>query len=448
MNNKIITLASMLCPVLFAVIRPLNLSLQQSLITGCLLMVIIWWSTNAVKKIPACIVLLSSFIILKGAPLKVIFSFPLSENFILIVISYLFSQAVVKSGLVEHFIYPFLKKYATNPLKTIILISILFLLTAYAIPQPVARVILIASIFREYFKSTNMNELTQGALLYGVFLLFHITNNFMIASDLVVNTSVISFAQSNYTTMDWIIAMFLPSTFYLITVIFVFLILFKKELKTDPIVSSYTSSKEPLNRQEKTSAAIILATMVLWMFSPLLNLNVTLITVISTVILFIIGLLKKEDLKSIDITTLVFFTAAFSIGGVMKSCGAAEILFSQLKTLFPAEAGNLYLFYLITISMAVHMVLGSNTTTLSVVIPGFVMITAGLYSNELVMLLATVCVVTHAILPFHSVGLTVGAMNNFFPTKYITRYGLIATFVVYFAIYCIYVPWWRFIGLL
>lgn len=56
---------------------------------------------------------------------------------------------------------------------------------------------------------------------------------------------------------------------------------------------------------------------------------------VATGILFGLGMLHKEDLRTIDVTTLIFLTAAFSIGGVMKSCGAADKVFGVLQGIFP-----------------------------------------------------------------------------------------------------------------
>ena len=56
--------------------------------------------------------------------------------------------------------------------------------------------------------------------------------------------------------------------------------------------------------------AIIAATVVLWMTHSLHGINNTLITVAATLLLFAVGILHREDLRTIDVTTLIFLTAA------------------------------------------------------------------------------------------------------------------------------------------
>jgi len=161
--KKLLIILSILIPGIFALISPLGLSRHQALTTAVLLITISWWSANLVKKIPASLFLLCAFAILQSAPIKTIFSFPLSENFYLIIITYLFSQGIANSGLIDIFLYPILKKYATTPVKIILCMVVVFYLTIYIIPQPIARLILIASVFKVYFDKTDMLENTRHA---------------------------------------------------------------------------------------------------------------------------------------------------------------------------------------------------------------------------------------------------------------------------------------------
>ena len=122
---------------------------------------------------------------------------------------------------------------------------------------------------------------------------------------------------------------------------------------------------------------VILATVLLWMTSGLWGKNIvlfgyitanTIVTIISTVILFAMKTIGKKDFSAIDIVTLIFLSAAFAIGGVMKACGAADVVFGQFRSIFPDHFSVFYLMLIILVGMLLHMVLGSNTTTLSVIV--------------------------------------------------------------------------------
>ena len=65
----------------------------------------------------------------------------------MIVITYLFSQAISNSGLIERIFQPALLRFVHTPFQCLIAIVILFYLTMYVIPQPLARLIIVAAMF-------------------------------------------------------------------------------------------------------------------------------------------------------------------------------------------------------------------------------------------------------------------------------------------------------------
>ena len=71
-----------------------------------------------------------------------------------------------------------------------------------------------------------------------------------------------------------------------------------------------------------------------WVTYSCHGINSTLIACVSTACMFAIKVLEKKDFKAIDVTTLIFLTAAFCIGGVMKACGAADIVFGKIGVIF------------------------------------------------------------------------------------------------------------------
>ena len=228
----------------------------------------------------------------------------------------------------------------------------------------------------------------------------------------------------------------------------VFMLLFGKEMRSVTLETAKELEKSPFTGRQKAALAIILATVLLWMTNPVHGINNTLITVVATLLLFGIGILHREDLKTIDVTTLVFLTAAFAIGGVMKACGAADKVFGALAGIFPAEFSAVYLLLMVSVSMALHMILGSNTTTLSVVVPGMMILCGAAVSSPVIVFAAVISVSFHAILPFHSVSMMIGASNGYFPSRYVTRMGIPATVLVYAVAAGVFLPYWKMIGLL
>lgn len=90
-----------------------------------------------------------------------------------------------------------------------------------------------------------------------------------------------------------------------------------------------------------------------------------------------LGLLRLPDVKAINVKLLIFLTAAFAIGGTLKSCGVADRLFSLFVPVFPQTFSPAYAAVVLLTVVLLHTVLGSNITTMSVVVPGLMSIGAG-----------------------------------------------------------------------
>jgi len=101
----------------------------------------------------------------------------------------------------------------------------------------------------------------------------------------------------------------------------------------------------------------------------------------------------------------------------------------------------------VLVGMIMHMILGSNVTTLSVVTPGLLVLGNGLFSGELLVYILIVTVSFHAILPFHNVAIMIGSSKGYYPVKYVSKVGLAVTPLVFLAAVLFYYPWWLWLGL-
>jgi di/tricarboxylate transporter len=174
----------------------------------------------------------------------------------------------------------------------------------------------------------------------------------------------------------------------------------------------------------------------------------TIIVIIGTIIMIPMDLLTRKDLKSINYKLLIFLTAAFSIGNVLKASGASEIIFTRFVNMFPKEFNTYYIFLIFLTSVGLHMVLGSNMTTLSVVVPGIVAIASGITSIEVVIFLIYFSVCAHYVLPFHNVIMMIGDGNRHYRTETILKFSPFLTLIIVASIFFIYINWWKFAGFL
>ena len=177
---------SILFPILIFIWKPFDLTFQQAAIVASTILVIIWWSAGIVKKIPASFFLLLMYYIFSGASVKTIISFSLSETFLMIIVTYLFSQGIANSGLIDKIFQPLLIKLVHTPCQCLIAVVGIFYLTMYVIPQPFARLIIVSSVLYHFLQHINIPEKTKNIIMYGVFVASAVVNMSTKDADIII----------------------------------------------------------------------------------------------------------------------------------------------------------------------------------------------------------------------------------------------------------------------
>lgn len=441
---------SILVPLVIILIKPFGMSFRQSAVSSLLLLVIIWWCTGIVSKTISSCTLILGFAALSAAPLKTILAFPLSETFPLIALTYLFSRGVVKSTLAERYLETLLYRHGNTPTKSLLLVGLMFILTVYAIPQPLARLIIVADIIKIYLDKTDADSDLKSTMLFGAFLLYIFINMMSISADLILNSTTVAVSGISFSDYEWIKYMLVPSAMYLFVVLILFFVIFRKTLHGRQLKIKTRSTENNmgnrLSGKEKIQLTLIILTIIMWLSEPFHGIPNWIITLLSVVLMFITGSLKAKDLKAIDIPMILFLTAAMSIGGVMSSCGIADIIFSRLRSIIFWHSELWVIFAIMLITICMHMILGSNTTTVSVVIPGIIFLCKGLIPTHIVMLIVYISSASQWIFPFHSLALMMGNSKNYFSVRHIVLMGIPMLVLVFLAMFFLYIPWWKYIG--
>lgn len=441
---------SLVVPALIVVGHPFGLSMTQAGLFAAIVLVIIWWSFGTVTKVTASVFLIEIFLLF-GIPVKTVFSFPLSETFLLILFCYLFSRGIENSEIAQKALGPILYKYVNTPLKAILSAIALLLLGMYLIPQPLARLLMIVCLIKGHLDHTDASEQVKKIILFGIFVFYATVNMIAMRADIILNTSAAGFAGLALTEQDWLKAMAIPTILYSILVFLFFCFLFRKDvfgIHFHAGAKAQMAGETIMQAKDKRMAAIMAVTVVLWATTSVHGISARVVTLFGILLMFCNGNVKLKDVDSIDIITLVFLTAAFSIGGAMKASGIAEHVFGALAAIFPRNYSPHYVLIVIGVSMAMHLILGSNTTTLSIVAPGLVAICGEVMPEERVFFIAFFAIAAQYILPFHSVAMMIGTSNSYFPSNYVTKMGLPLTFLVIASVFCLYIPWWDLIGLI
>ena len=201
--------------ILFAIIilmwKPFDLTFQQAIIVANTILVIIWWSTGIIKKVPSSLYLMLVYYFFSGADAKTILSFSLSETFLMIIVTYLFSQGIENSGLIDKIFQPLLIKLVYTPCQCLIAIVGIFYLTIYIIPQPLARLIIVSSVFYRFLQYTDSPEKTKNVIMYGVFVASAVVNMSAKNADIILNNVAAHFSETPISNKLWIYYMFIPT---------------------------------------------------------------------------------------------------------------------------------------------------------------------------------------------------------------------------------------------
>lgn len=445
MNKKLIL--SHIIPAIILVIRPFGMSLTQSIVLGALLLTIIWWVTGIVNKTWSSLFLLSIFALWGSTPLERILQFPLSPNFVLIVFAFIFSEGIMNSKLAEKLIEPLLLRFSNNIYKLLLSILALSFVLIFVIPQPFSRIIILGMILKQFFSRRKMGQGLSEVLLFYTFSMNIILNMMFRRGDIILNNALISIAQIEISENLWLKAMLLPTMVFAILAILLFVFIFRKEMSSYCYVEDKEKNTDNLTKKDYVYLSIIASVVILWVTEPWHGISSSIIIVFGTALMAISGLITLKDLRYVNIGLLLFITAAFSIGVVMNNSGIAKILFSPLSKLMPSNFGIIYLFIAMIISMLMHMVLGSNITTMSVVIPSLMLISSGIVPPLILVFVIYISVSAHYILPFHNIIVLIGNGKGFYGSKLVAKYGLGLTILVLFSIAIIYFYWWQIIGM-
>lgn len=447
-RNITCLLLSLILPALILPLRPFGMDASQSLLFASLVLVVFWWVVNLLPKWLSSLFLLAIFAIFGRTPLASVFQFPLSDNFVVILFAFLFSQGIANSGLTKRLLQPLFYRWIHTPVQFLLFVILCNIALIFVIPQPFARIILFAFITDEFLEDVCPDEKRRGILMFAVFLFSMTSNMLFLRGDIIMNYAVLSFGEVTLTESGWAAAMTVPTLLLILAELGMLLIMYRNSLlRTRFSQAPIRRSSEKLTGREWVILAVIAATMLLMATESLHGISSKWVILASTVIMFVLGLLKLSDIRSINFSLLIWLTAAFSIGNVMRGSGTADIIFSRLSVLFPDTFDLLFLLAVVLITMGLHMVLGGSVTTTSVVIPGIISIAAGKAPAAMLILIIYILVYNHFLLPIHNAVLVIGNGDKRFPNSVVMQYGGALTVLMPLFALFVYRYWWQLLDL-
>lgn len=452
-NRTAIKVLYHLIPVLVFVINPFDMSIDQRIVLSALMLTIIWWTFRLMPRYVACIFLLAVFVVFGNSTPMDVFRFTLTPSFYLIMLSFLLSAGISNSKAADRIASLALKRYGKTPVRLVLLSFVFGVALIFVIPQTFSRVILLASIYSVFIKDRIDNPETKEVLMFGIFVSSATTSMLLINGDIILNYSVLGFANVQITAVDWIKAMFVPSLLVNVLVFYAFVLVFRSKLSNGFLASysdadTYEPGKDNMGRQEISAVIIMLVVVLLWLTETLHGINTAIVALFGVIAMFGTGVLTYRDLKAVNPDLMIFLITVFAIGTVMKNSGVSFIIFSRIASLIPDSGTVVYLLSIAIIVMVLHMFVGSCMATLSVAVPSLVQLAGDAVDPLVVALLSFIMVNIHFLFPFQHVTVMIGAAHKAYGDKVVLRFGLVLTVISILSLLSLYIPWWKAIGLL
>ncbi len=445
-KSKIKLALTLILPIIIYFTSPFALNQNQSLIFACLILAITWWSTGFVNKEFTALLLLGSFILFSSTDLKLIFTLPLSKIFVLIVSSFLLSQGMMNSNIAKRVSNHILIRYCKSSVDLVKMSFVLGVVLMFFIPQPFPRVIILSSIYFDFLNKQEVGNKEKSIILFSIFVASTSTSMILLNGDVVLNYASIQLAGLTPTQGEWIKMMTLPSIIVVILSLVNFLAIYKKELVTQ--FKKIEVEEEPTTRKEKITVVIMLLTVSFWMLESFHGIQASTVALGGVVAMTLFGIISFKDFIGLNYKLLFFMTTIFSIGKVLVDTGIAQKLSQEMIQYLPGDFSLAYILAIIALVMLTHMVIGSSMTTMAVVLVPLVVVTQGLINPIIVALIVYILVNIHYIIPIHHMSIMIGYANGYYDTKLIYGYGLNLTLMVVLYIVLIYIPWWKFVGVL
>ena len=306
----------------------------------------------------------------------------------LIVGAYLIAGAVKESGLGERIAYKFIISYVTSFKSIIVAIFILTFILSLLIPHPWPRAFLIMSVMAVVIKSANIPRVDAVKIGFTVFAASVPVSLIFLTGDATISPLAVQSSGVSLGWLGWFKLMGPPSIIVSIITCFMILFLFKP------------TQEVQVNKEEMRAK---LAAM---------------------------GPMSGKELRTAFWVTLA-------------------IILWMTDTLHGVDIGWVTLF-IATISIIIHMLLGSVIAVMGIIIPAMITFTSQMGITPLVpALLAYSAVASHYVLPFQHLNMLVGLGedNGMYSQKETIRLGIPFIIVIYVMTVLIEVPYWSMLGL-
>ena len=362
----LIVIASLLLPV------PEGLSRQGFIMLAILAMAVILWLTEAIPLAATGLLIIALQPLLGIADAKEVFSNFGNRAVFFILASFMIVAAIEKYGLHKKMAVKLLKAFGHSPKKFIFGVMLTgsflsFIMQGHGVAAILLPILLqILLIMKVVPKESNFGVATMLSLTYGTSI-----GSWGTLLGGARNPLTIAFLDEigyNITFLDWI-KINMPVVFITLPIVTaIILLLFPPEVKSigKAIEEIENSVEKKMNKEGKKVFAVLIATIVLWIFFSDL-IGVAVIALMAVAALFIFGLIDWEDVeRRVQWGIILVYGGAITMGKSLEATQAAQWLANGMLSIFKNEYAILAYIIFLTFILTNLM---SNTAAVATMLP-------------------------------------------------------------------------------
>lgn len=425
---------------------------------GISLLAVVWWATGVCHPGYTSILMLTLYVLCGVAGPDKVFALWTRPIPYLVVGGYLIAAAVRDSGLGKRvaFIYAsnFISSYKSLVVGAYVLGAVLSLL----IPHPWPRSFLIMSVLLVITRAANMSVKDTANVGLAVFGGSAANSMILLTGDSITNMFTVDYASFAVSWLGWLKIMAVPGIVVTVLTCLLQLAIYKPEgnfVLDKGAIKAQLAEMGPVRGKELHCLVWMVLAILAWVTGGGIvhNVNpgwIALLAAVAMSLPYVGTVLTPASWGDVSIATLFFLTAALGIGSVGNLSGMNKWLADVLLPSTVPSNAFVFAALLTTISIVLHMCLGSVLAIMGIAIPTFVTFAKQAGIEPLVpALIVFMAIATHYVLPFHHMNVLVGVgeKQGMYGDKEVIRLGIPLTVVVYITTVLVMVPWFKLIGM-
>jgi citrate:succinate antiporter len=410
---------------------------------------VVLFSTEALPPVTASFLLLILLSLhLPRADQGLVFSgFQSSLLYFLIAVTGV-GQAVARSGLGCWFMDRLQKMMTSSRLPLPVLMCLSFFPLSFILPSSVTRNAMLKPLFVDFLRRNDaQEEAKRVGLTLGIL-------NALASSALLTGGLAPMVAASTlggFGWVRWFATMAVP--YYLLMSVGVGYLLLRYPVRPRPVQTRPAVSERmpPLARRDWYVLGVLILMVGLWVTDSWHGLPAVVPAMVGFVLFLLGDVLEWETLKETRAwDTVIVLGALLSLVESMRRTGVLEMLTTQLGLVLPAQWPVWALLLCIMLAtVAINLLIPSITVCLTLLLPLFIQLAGGLgLSPVLVGLMITMTVDSVKFYPTQSTPLLMVYDRQDFGAGDVARMGVVMLVALAVLLLTVFVPYWRFVGVI